>query len=145
MTGWSYQDSIPAAPTKEDDDINWHEFFNTFEEYHQWKVDRLNYHPPTPENEEVRQRKIWQTLKHWGWGQTDAKIKAPVDFMEEGYIVPPPVPEVLPNPRLLQPPQPQEEPSGLQPRCSTCERRPAIHPDNVYGSQNPTQSEQMSS
>ena len=45
----------------------------------------------------------------------------------------------------LQPPQLQEEPSGSQPRCSNCERRPAIHPDNVYGSQNPTQSEQMSS
>jgi Reverse transcriptase (RNA-dependent DNA polymerase) len=42
------------------------------------------------------------------------------------------------------PPQPQEEPSGLQPRCSNCERRPVVRPDNVYRSWNPTQSEQMS-
>jgi hypothetical protein len=42
-------------------------------------------------------------------------------------------------------PQPQEEPSGSQPRRSGHERRPAIYPDNVYGSQNTTQSEQMSS
>jgi hypothetical protein len=42
------------------------------------------------------------------------------------------------------PSQPQEGLSGLQPRRSGCERRPVVHPDNVYGSQNPTQSEQMS-
>jgi hypothetical protein len=42
------------------------------------------------------------------------------------------------------PPQPQEELSGSQPRRSGCERRPVVHPDNVYGSRNPTQSEQMS-
>jgi hypothetical protein len=41
-------------------------------------------------------------------------------------------------------PQPQEGLSGSQPRRSGCERRPVVHPDNVYGSQNPTQSEQMS-
>ena len=40
--------------------------------------------------------------------------------------------------------QPQEEASGSQPRTSGHERRPAIRPDNVYGSRNPTQSEQMS-
>ena len=34
--------------------------------------------------------------------------------------------------------------SGSQPRCSSHDRRPVIHPDNVYGSRNPTQSEQMS-
>jgi Reverse transcriptase (RNA-dependent DNA polymerase) len=43
------------------------------------------------------------------------------------------------------PPQRQEEQSGSQPRCSSCERRPVVCPDNVYGSQNPTQSEQKSS
>jgi hypothetical protein len=42
------------------------------------------------------------------------------------------------------PPQPQEGPSGSQPRRSSCERRPVVRPDNVYGSWNPTQSEQMS-
>jgi hypothetical protein len=42
------------------------------------------------------------------------------------------------------PPQPQEEPSGSQPRRSGHERRPVVCPDNVYGSRNPTQSEQMS-
>jgi hypothetical protein len=42
------------------------------------------------------------------------------------------------------PPQPQEEPSGSQPRRSSCERRPVVRPDNVYESRNPTQSEQMS-
>jgi hypothetical protein len=31
----------------------------------------------------------------------------------------------------------------LQPRCSSCDRRPVNHPDNVYGSRNPTQSEQV--
>jgi hypothetical protein len=42
------------------------------------------------------------------------------------------------------PPQPQEGPSGSQPRCSGCERRPVVCPNNVYRSWNPTQSEQMS-
>jgi hypothetical protein len=41
-------------------------------------------------------------------------------------------------------PQPQEGPSGSQPRCSGCERRPVVHPDNVYESWNPTQSKQIS-
>jgi hypothetical protein len=38
--------------------------------------------------------------------------------------------------------QPQEGPSGLQPRRSGRDRRPVNRPDNVYGSRNPTQSEQ---
>jgi hypothetical protein len=42
------------------------------------------------------------------------------------------------------PPQPQEGLLGSQPRCSGRERRPVVHPDNVYRSRNPTQSEQMS-
>jgi hypothetical protein len=42
------------------------------------------------------------------------------------------------------PPQPQEEPLGSQPRRFGRERRPVVHPDNVYGGQNPTQSEQIS-
>jgi hypothetical protein len=46
----------------------------------------------------------------------------------------------VPDPPL----QPQEGPLGSQPRCSGCERRPVVRPDNVYESQNPTQSEQMS-
>jgi hypothetical protein len=46
-------------------------------------------------------------------------------------------------PYVPNPPQPQEEPLGSQPRRPGCERRPVVHPDNVYGSQNPTQSEQM--
>ena len=55
----------------------------------------------------------------------------------------PPAPApVLPN--VPSTSQPQEEALGLQPRTSGRERRPAIYPDNVYGSQNPTQSEQMS-
>jgi hypothetical protein len=40
--------------------------------------------------------------------------------------------------------QPQEGLSGLQPRCSGRDRRPVNRPDNVYGSWNPTQSEQVS-
>jgi hypothetical protein len=40
-------------------------------------------------------------------------------------------------------PQPQEGPSGSQPKCSGHDRRPVNCPDNVYGSQNPTQSEQV--
>jgi hypothetical protein len=40
-------------------------------------------------------------------------------------------------------PQPQEGPSGLQPRRSSHDRRPVNCPDNVYRSQNPTQSEQV--
>jgi hypothetical protein len=46
----------------------------------------------------------------------------------------------VPNPFL----QPQEEPSGSQPRHSSHERKPVVCPNNVYGSRNPTQSEQMS-
>jgi hypothetical protein len=42
------------------------------------------------------------------------------------------------------PPQPQEGPLGSQPRCSGHEKRPVVCPDNVYGSRNPTQSEEMS-
>jgi hypothetical protein len=40
--------------------------------------------------------------------------------------------------------QPQEESLGSQPRCSSRERRPVVCPNNVYGSRNPTQSEQIS-
>jgi Reverse transcriptase (RNA-dependent DNA polymerase) len=47
-------------------------------------------------------------------------------------------------PYVPNPPQPQEELSGSQPRCSGLERRPVVCSDNVYGSRNPTQSEQMS-
>jgi hypothetical protein len=56
-------------------------------------------------------------------------------FNERGVELP-----YVPNP----PSQPQKEPSGSQPRCSSCERRPVVYPDNVYGSWNPTQSEQIS-
>jgi hypothetical protein len=45
---------------------------------------------------------------------------------------------------LNLPSQPQEGLSGSQPRCSSHERRPVVHPDNVYKSWNPTQSEQIS-
>jgi Reverse transcriptase (RNA-dependent DNA polymerase) len=51
--------------------------------------------------------------------------------------------EIIPYVPQL-PPQPQEEPLGLQPRRSGRNRRPVVCPDNVYGSWNPTQSEQMS-
>jgi hypothetical protein len=51
--------------------------------------------------------------------------------------------EIIPYVPQL-PPQPQEEPSGSQPRRSGCERRPVVHQDNVYKSRNPTQSEQIS-
>jgi hypothetical protein len=40
--------------------------------------------------------------------------------------------------------QPQAGLSDSQPRHSSCDKRPVVHPDNVYGSQNPTQSEQIS-
>jgi hypothetical protein len=56
-------------------------------------------------------------------------------FDERGVEIP-----FVPDP----PPQPQEGPSGSQPRCFGCEKRPVVCPDNVYGSRNPTQSEQMS-
>ena len=49
--------------------------------------------------------------------------------------------------RLGIPPIPIRQQGGLsgsQPRCSSGNERPVVHPDNVYGSQNPTQSEQMS-
>jgi hypothetical protein len=39
--------------------------------------------------------------------------------------------------------QPQKGPSGLQPSCSSHDTRPVNRPDNVYGSRNPTQSEQV--
>ena len=35
--------------------------------------------------------------------------------------------------------RPQGEPSGSQPTCSSCDRRPVICPDSVYRSWNPTQ------
>jgi hypothetical protein len=53
-------------------------------------------------------------------------------FDERGVEIP-----YVPN----LPPQPQEGLSGSQPRCSSCERRPVVRPDNVYGNWNPTQSE----
>jgi hypothetical protein len=40
--------------------------------------------------------------------------------------------------------QPQEGPSGLQPRRSGHARQPVVHPDNIYGNQNPIESEWMS-
>jgi hypothetical protein len=56
-------------------------------------------------------------------------------FDERGVEIP-----YVPN----LPPQPQEGPSDSQPRRSGHERRPVVCPDNVYRSQNPIQSEQMS-
>jgi hypothetical protein len=53
---------------------------------------------------------------------------------ERGKVIP-----YVPN--LL--PQPQEESSGSQHRHFSHDRRPVNCPDNVYGSQNPTQSEQV--
>jgi hypothetical protein len=115
-------------------------FFNSYQEYLDWLEQRNAYRPPTPESEEVRQRKVRETLKHWGYGQHEGHIKPPVDYTDDGYIIPPV--EQIPVPQL--PPQPQEGPSGSQPRRSGRERRPVVRPDNVYGSRNPTQSEQMS-
>jgi hypothetical protein len=40
--------------------------------------------------------------------------------------------------------QPQDGLSGLQPRRSGHARQPVIHPDNIYGNQNPIESEWMS-
>jgi hypothetical protein len=40
--------------------------------------------------------------------------------------------------------QPQEGPSGSQPRRSSRVRQPVVRPDNIYGNQNPIESEQMS-
>ena len=51
----------------------------------------------------------------------------------------------LSSPFREQSPQPQEELLGSLPRCSGYVRRPTICPDNVYGSQNLSQTEQMSS
>jgi hypothetical protein len=45
---------------------------------------------------------------------------------------------------LSLPAQPQEGPSGLQPRRSSRARQPVVRPDNIYGNQNPIESEQMS-
>jgi Reverse transcriptase (RNA-dependent DNA polymerase) len=56
-------------------------------------------------------------------------------FDERGVEIP-----YVPN----LPSQPQEGQLGSQPRCSSRERRPVVHPDNVYESQNPTKSEQIS-
>jgi hypothetical protein len=42
------------------------------------------------------------------------------------------------------PTQPQEGPSGSQPRCSGHVRQLVVRPDNIYRNQNPIESEQMS-
>ena len=132
----SYQPSQPVTLPSPPYDKN---FFNSYQD---WLQRRANYCPPTPETEEVRQRKIRETLLHWGYGDSWQGIQPPTDFTLEGYIVPPAPAPALPN--IPSTSQPQEEASGLQPRASGHERRPAIRPDNVYGSRNLTQSEQMS-
>jgi hypothetical protein len=73
---------------------------------------------------------------------------------KESRVIPPSWQEATDHARLerlrqelnlpINSPRQQEEPSGLQPRHSGRERRPVVCPDNVYESQNPTQSEQMS-
>ena len=83
-----------------------------------------------------------ETLKHWGYGGSWRGIQPLTDFTPEGYIVPPAPAPALPS--VPSTSQPQEEASGSQPRVSGHERGPAIRPDNVYGSRNPTQSKQMS-
>jgi hypothetical protein len=40
--------------------------------------------------------------------------------------------------------QPQAGPSGSQPRRSGRARQPVVRPNNIYGNQNPIESEQMS-
>jgi hypothetical protein len=46
--------------------------------------------------------------------------------------------------KLSPPAQPQEGLSGSQPRRSGHARQPVVRPDNIYGNQNPIESEQMS-
>jgi hypothetical protein len=70
---------------------------------------------------------------HYGAAAEQAPYE--LAFDERGIELP-----YVPDPQ----PQPQEEPSGSQPRHSDHERRPVVCPDNVYGSQNPTQSKQIS-
>jgi hypothetical protein len=64
----------------------------------------------------------------------------PLEYDIEGNILP-----YLWN-RLQNNPvtQPQEGPSGSQPRHSGRVRQPVVHPDNIYGNQNPIESEWMS-
>ena len=66
-SGLSYLPSQPATPPSLPYDKN---FFNSYQKYQDWLQQRANYHPPTPETEEVGQRKIGETLRHWGYGDS---------------------------------------------------------------------------
>ena len=135
----SPQPSWLATPPSPPYDKN---FFTSYQDYQDWLQARANARPPTPETEEVRQRKIKETLKHWGYGTNWRGVQPPTQFTDDGHLIPP----LIPNPTLPNDPavQPQEDPSGSQLRRSGRTRQPVIHPDNIYGNQNPIDSEQMS-
>jgi Reverse transcriptase (RNA-dependent DNA polymerase) len=91
----------------------------------------------------MEKKKTKEAFKYYSAGGNE-----PLDYDTQGNISPYLWYRLQQQQRMQNvpqpPPQPQEKLSGSQPRRSGHERRPVVRPDNVYGSRNPTQSEQMS-
>jgi hypothetical protein len=114
-----------SAPSSDYD----HDWFNSKEEQREYFREQAIW------RQGMKKKKAKEAIKYRNAGGNE-----PLEYDIEGNILP-----YLWN-RLQTDPaaQPQEGPSGSQPRRSSCVRQPVVRPDNIYGNQNPIESEQMS-
>jgi Reverse transcriptase (RNA-dependent DNA polymerase) len=152
--------SCPPSPQPLDYDPN---FFNSAEEqreYFERQQLYLQNQARRSQSEEDREchRRLTEVFKH-SVGINRGRSDDPwvEDFMQH-YVPNRQIDEPINDP-VVQPQegpsgsqprhsghtrQPQEGLSGLQPRRSGHTRQPVVRPDNIYGNQNPIESEQMS-
>jgi hypothetical protein len=83
----------------------------------------------------IEKKKAKEAIKYHNAGGNE-----PLDYDTEGNLLPYLWYRLQTDPAA----PPQEGPSGSQPRRSGCARQPAVHPNNIYGNQNPIESERMS-
>ena len=119
------------APSS-DYDHNW---FTSKEDYQDWLRQRAD------EMQRADQRRAEETLRYHNAGGNE-----PLEYDAEGNILPYLWYRLQQQQRVRQPDPvvpPQVGLSGLQPRCSGRTTQPVVYPDNLYGNQAATDTEQM--
>ena len=127
----SYVPSPSPAPSS-DYDTNW---FNSKQEQRDYMRNQAIW------RQDVENRKAKEALRYHRAGGNE-----PLDYDVNGNILPYLWNRLQTQQGVQQHPvvQPQGGPSGSQPRRSSHTRQPVVRPDNIYGNQNPIESEQMS-
>jgi hypothetical protein len=105
-----------------------HDWFNSKDEQREYFREQAIW------RQGIEKKKVEEAIKYHNSGGNE-----PLEYDTKGNILP-----YLWN-RLQNNPvaQPQEGPSRSQPRHSSRARQPVVCPDNIYGNQNPIESEQM--